>query len=198
MSWGGVPVIAEGAHAKGEDGVRAAKRLLESTTHIRLPFVVYDDPAQTTLTRLDGEHKRFDLAGHFLRDKPHPVSVEVKKYDVRGGGQPEEYTQFLANAYSITACESLQAGGDRRREFIWLTWHPFSQTKWAELTSAGEIKAAVDKYPEVRAGQPFDADMCAAVADRLWLLIMSEKQDQLTLTAHELYRVFTVLDRKGA
>lgn len=189
-------VVAEGAHAKGQEGAALAKRYLESTTFIRLPFSVYDDPAQTTLVRLDGAKKRYDLAGNFMADKPHPLSVEVKNYDVVGD-QAAEYTAYLANAYSITAHEIAEKGADPRRHFIWITWHPFSQTKWPKLTSRDEIRDAVDTHPQVLGGNAFDEDLAMTVAERLWLLVLSSKQEQLMLTSAELLKVHQVLDRKG-
>lgn len=189
-------VVAEGAHKKGEEGALLAKRYLESTTHIRLPFSVYDDPAQTTLTRLDGEVKRYDLAGHFLVDKPHPLVVEVKNYDTVGA-QAAAYTEYLANAYSITAHEIAEKHDDPRREFMWVTWHPFSQTKWAELTSVEEIAKALTEHSDALGGTALDESLAAIVSSRLWLVVLSKKQDRLLLTRQELYQVYTVLDRKG-
>jgi len=71
-------MVAEAEHRKGEEGALLAKRFLESTTYINITFSVYDDPAQTTLIRLDGKHKRYDLTGVFLGDNRRPLFVEVK------------------------------------------------------------------------------------------------------------------------
>lgn len=191
-------VAAEGAHVKGERGVMLAKRLLESTTHIRLPFSAYDETLLTTLVRLDKNTKRFDLVGYFLREKPHQLAVEVKHQD-HVSHQGADYTEFLANAYSITAYEREQLGGDPQREFMYVTWHPFSLNKWPRLTSAAEVEqAVVHAHPEALGGQLFDRELAAAVASRLWLLVLSEKQTELVLTPEELHQVFTVVKRKGA
>jgi len=188
-------VVAEGAHAKGLEGVRLAKRYLESTTYIRLPFSVYEDSVQTTLVRLDGGKKIYDMAGHLLGDKPHPLAVEVKNYDAVGN-QAAEYTEYLANAYSITAHE-INERGDLRREFMWVTWHPFSQSKWGKLTSGAEIKAAIEEHPEALGDSAFDTELAARVASRLWLVVLSRRHEQLMLTSKELLQVFQVLERKG-
>ncbi|MFF5182264.1 hypothetical protein ACFY30_00535 [Streptomyces sp. NPDC000345] len=187
-------MVAETSHKEGERGVLLAKQWLESTTHIELPFSVYEVPEQTSLVRLDGAIKRYDLSGHFLATK-RPLFVEVKKYSVVGR-QPEEYTEYLANAYSITA-RDIRDGIDRRREFMWVTWHPFSQGKWVHLTSKQEIRDALKTHPEVLDGADVNSEIVDRVSERLWLLVLNPCQEKLFLTREELYKVEQALNRKG-
>lgn len=195
---------AESVQKDGMDGVDLAKRWLESTTWIELPFNVYDNAPVCTLRLLNGTVKRFDLFGYIHNKPATPLFVEVKDYDTAGGKQGAEYWEFLANAYSITA-QDLVDGLDARREFMWITRHPFNQTDWAELTSADRIKQALEKHPEVlRKSQDPDAeshdvdvDLLATVSNRLWLLVLHKRQESLMLTPQELSIVEAQLNRKG-
>lgn len=197
--------VAESVQKDGMNGVELAKRWLESTTWIELPFNVYDNAAVCTLRRLDGKVKRFDLFGSIHTDPATPLYVEVKDYDSAGGKQGSEYWEFLANAYSVTA-QDLADGLDARREFMWITRHPFNQTDWVALTSADRIKEALEKHhPEVlvpAGGDDGDkheisANLLGKVSSRLWLLVLHKKQEALMLTPQELSVVEAQLNRKG-
>lgn len=178
------------------DGVDLAQRWLESTTWIELPFNVYDNSAVCTLTKLDNSVKRYDLFGSIFTKPNKPVYVEVKNYDSSGGKQPAEYVEFLANAYSITA-KDLESGQDGRREFMWVTTHPFSLTGWATLTSPSAIKDALGKHPDVLDGKNIDVDLLDLVSDRLWLLVLHRRQEELMLTREELSLIEAQINRKG-
>jgi hypothetical protein len=54
---------AESVQQKGIDGADLAKRWLESTTWIELPFDAYHNASICTLWRLDAEKKVYDLFG---------------------------------------------------------------------------------------------------------------------------------------
>lgn len=178
------------------DGVDLAKRWLESTTWVELPFDAYNNGPVCTLQRLDGKKKRFDLFGYIHTNPPTLLYVEVKDYDTPGGKQGADYWAFLANAYSITA-RDCKDGEDARREFMWITRHPFNSTDWAKLTSAERIKSALEGHdPDALGGEKINADLLAAVSDRLWLLVLHKRQEALMLTAEELSLVESKLNRK--
>lgn len=183
-------------HAKGMEGVDLARQILESTTWIELSFTAADNEPVCTLERLDGIDKAFDAMGAIFREKKTLLYVECKNYDVVGN-QAADYTEFLANAYSITARDIQIKGLDARREFMWFTTHPFSQTKWSRLAAASEIRAALEVHPEVLDGGSVDDDILATVADRIWLLIVNHKQAELTLSSIELNSIEGILNRKG-
>lgn len=176
-------------------GVKNAQQYLESTTFITLPWNVYEDMNQTTFIRLDKKPKRYDLAGHFLGARRRPLAVENKAYTTVGS-QPEDYTEYLANAYSITAREC-EDGVDTEREFMWLTTHPFSQSKWPHLRTPGEIAAALQKHPEALAGREPDNELLSKVASRLWLIPVHDRHRELVLERRELFKIHEVLERKG-
>ncbi len=104
--------------------------------------------------------------------------AEVKKYSVVGD-QAAEYDEYLAKCYR--AFEVLPARCDH---FFWVTWHPFSQSKWPQLCQESEVRSAVMKHRERCLGSideeaaqaKVDSRRCAEVARRLWLVVLSEKQ----------------------
>lgn len=187
--------MAEAQHVSGEEGVLAAKHFLECTTYVNITFTVYDDEMQTTLTGLGKTRKVFDLTGFFLGDVRRPLVVEVKNYSVVGG-QGAEYTEFLSIAYSVTA-DAVRNDLDRKTEFMWATWHPFSQTKWSKLTTEEEIVAALEVHPEKLGDSVVDLSIVRQVAERLWLVPMHRRQDELLMTRDELLSVYKTLGRKG-
>ena len=186
---------AETNHVIGHEGARLAKRYLESTTHMNLPTTVYDNEGLCALERLDGKVKRYDLMGHFRSGAHRPLAVESKK--VTGAGtQAGEYTEFLANAYSITARRVNVMGADDHREFMWVTWHPFALTRWSRLRDRQAIRQALKKHPEVLAGYPVDDAIVELLADRLWLVPLHDRIEELLLERDELYKVLSQLDRR--
>jgi hypothetical protein len=187
-------MVAEATQMKGLEGALAVKRWLESTTHLELPFNAYEDEAQCTLMRLDGDRKCYDLSGFFLTGARRPVVVESKNYS-GVGNQSGDYIEYLANAYSTAVCD-LKSIGDTRRQYFWVTTHPFSQTKWPQLTSHHELRQALLAHPSVLNGESIDEELLRMVASRLWLFVMPERYDALSLTRDELQLVFTVLRRK--
>lgn len=187
-------MVAEAAQFKGLEGALAVKRWLESTTFIELPFNAYENEAQCTLVRLDGQVKRYDLCGYFLGENRNPIAVESKAY-ATVGHQASAYTEYLANAYSVTV-HDLSTVGDLRREYFWVTSHPFSQSKWPKLTASEEIREALKTHPEVLDGRGIEEDLVRTVASRLWLLVRHERQEEITMSRNELQHVFTVLQRK--
>jgi hypothetical protein len=187
--------MAEGIQRDGEIGLDFTKRWLESTTWIELPFDVYANETVCTMERLDGKVKRYDAFGTIHTAPPTPLLVENKAYNSAGGKQAKDYWEFLANAYSITA-KKLQAGRDSRFEFMWVTTHPFEQTDWNELTSPARVLEALEKDPEACGSAP-DTNLVSMVAERLWLLVLHDKQSNLMLSPSELSDVEAKLNRKG-
>ncbi|MCB8914009.1 hypothetical protein KUG88_28320 [Rhodococcus rhodochrous] len=185
----------ERMHKKGAEGVDLARLILESTTWIELPFDAADNETVCTLERLDGEDKAYDAMGFILREPKVPLYVESKNYDVTGN-QGADFSEFLANAYSITARDLIRKKVDGRREFMWFTTHPFSLNRWSDLVSPGEIKRALANHPEVLDGEGINLDVLSIVSDRLWLINVHHKQSELTLSAEELNRIEALLNRK--
>lgn len=106
--------------------------------------------------------------------------AEVKNYAVVGD-QPGEYEEYLAKCYR--AYSLMPARCDH---FMWLTWHPFSQSKWPQLCSVESVTAAVTKFQARCGGENPDSELCKQVADRLWLIVLSSKQEGLTIESEDL------------
>lgn len=194
---------AESAQEEGRNGVLLTKRWLESTTHIEMPFDVYDFISETTVTCLNGAIKSFDLKGKIHKSKS-VLYVENKSY-TQVGDQPSEFMEFLAVAYSATAFETARVQ-DPGWQFMWVTTFPFSQKKWAKLTKRSEIKAALEAdsvasaaegEPGLLNGQVIDDEILDKMPARLWLLVLNKRQKELTLTESELSKVEAILKRKG-
>jgi hypothetical protein len=81
---------------------------------------------------------------------------------------------------------------------MWLTTHPFSQTKWPKLRTTSEIAEALKKHPEALAGRDVDNDLLAKVSSRLWLIPVHDRHRELVLERKDLYMIHQVLDRKGS
>jgi hypothetical protein len=194
---------AESVQQKGIDGADLAKRWLESTTWIDLPFDAYHNGPICTLTRLDGKRKTYDLFGSIHTSPITPLYIESKGFDSVGGKQGKEFWEFLANAYSITA-KDIKDGEDARREFWWITRVPFNQTDWPTLTTGDRIKKALDEHhpealllPDGQGAEEIDVDVLATVAARVELFVVNRRQEDFMLTPLELALVESTLNRKG-
>ncbi|MGQ0631618.1 MAG: hypothetical protein ACT4P1_11280 [Sporichthyaceae bacterium] len=191
-------MVAEASQEKGRVGVYEVKAWLEATTYFAISWDVYEFTEQCTRKRLDGQLKRYDLAGRLIGPRQVPVFVEAKAYDVVGS-QGKDFKEFLVNAYSTTAHEIEEKGGDPGTEFLWVTTHPFSQGEWPKLTSRqyleASIKEALKANVDCLAGKPLDPDLVIAVAQRLWLLVRHERQNEVSLTKDELFKIYSQLGR---
>lgn len=73
---------------------------------------------------------------------------------------------------------------------MWITWHPFHQTNWSRLCSPAFVFDCVLKFRADTVGENdweaakklISLDVCEEVADRLWLIVLSDKQETLTLS----------------
>jgi hypothetical protein len=76
---------------------------------------------------------------------------------------------------------------------MWIYWAPFSAGRWSELCTGGFVQAAAERLADKTLGPSGpsgaatpDRATCEKVAERLWLMVLSEKQERLTLTARHL------------
>ncbi|WP_343973320.1 hypothetical protein [Kribbella koreensis] len=189
-------MAAEETQMLGLKGVYEIKQWLESTTHIRLPFNVYENQAACTVNCLNSEVKRFDIYGHLLRKSPVPLVVEAKRYTTPGH-QGTEFRKFLAIAYSSIVKSIKDNGADDRREFMWVTFHPFSQGDWPDLLSKAYLREALKVHSGYLAGEEIDEELIDGMPDRLWVLVYHSKQKSLLLTREELLLAHSVLKREG-
>ena len=187
---------AEEVQELGRAGVATVKRWLEATTFIELNWNVYEDTGMCIVQCLGSKNKKFDLAGAFIGDKRNPVVVESKKYN-SPGSQHKYFKEFLAIAYSATVSEIEQKKYDIAREFIWVTFHPFILKDWTILLTEGKIKEALAENSGYLDGREIDPNVLRSVSERIWVLVMHEKQEGISLTHEELMDVLATLKRKA-
>lgn len=184
----------EAVQETGREGVLEAKRWLESTTRVQLPFNAYEMTSQCSLPLLGDAVKCYDLRGYFF-DDGRPLLVEVKKYS-SAGDQGPLFKRFLAEAYSTTA-KHWQQVGDPKFEFMWVTWHPFSQTDWSTILTPGYMTTALAANDDVLDKQAVNRTVLDAVSQRTWVLVLHDKQRELRPADNEIAKILTHLGRLG-
>jgi len=183
-------VSGEQAHAKGADGARRAKRWLEATTRANVPWVNPDPVAVPKLTFpwVDGsEPFSFDLGGTLIGGEVanQEFLAESKCYD-NAYNQGSMYNEYLAKCYVARKLRP-----ERCDNFMWITWSAFATTTWAELLSVDRVRKSVLKehkralgVEEADASAVIDEALCKDVAARLWIIVLSERQEKhLVLSA---------------
>lgn len=166
-------------HVTGRDGVDRAKLWLEKTGRVDVNFTSYDVEGAQFLSFNDihDEEFSFDIAGvlHIASGKTQ-FFAEVK--NVTGEAkQGVQYRKYLAKCYRT--CKST----GKRFHFVWLTWHPFSLGSWSKLCTAEEVISAVNLHKEQYVGdEDIDEDLCREISDRLWLIVLGEKQESLSMS----------------
>ena len=188
----------EAIHAIGVDGADRAKRWLEGTTRVLHVWVNPEDANKLTFSWATGGQFSFDLGGTLQGGELNNKNfyAEVKRY-ASAGNQGTEYRNYLAKCYL-----ALQQRPEMCDHFMWITWAPFSIKKWPTLMSANYIAESVT-LPLLRArtlgdeGAVPDLAHCGAVADRLWLIVLSDKQEILRLTEAERGEIFKLRMQTG-
>ncbi|MEU0717773.1 hypothetical protein ABZ498_11390 [Streptomyces lavendulocolor] len=182
----------EKLHAKGEEGARRARYWLDSTTRANARWVNPHPVAVPKLTFqwADGSNFSYDLGGHLLGGEfeGQEFLVESKFYDSIGH-QGAMYVEYLAKCY-----RAFDTRPDRCDNFMWITWHPSSLKKWARLCTEPEVRAAVIKHRQKalgvntpqQAAEAIDDEICKAVTDRLWLILLNRRQEELVISKKHL------------
>lgn len=201
-----MPQTGEQSGEKGRRGVYRAKTWLERSTRVEYCWTAYDSiPCVDLLTFCwpgTGGKGSFDIGGIFRGEELEKKSflVEVKDYGPKSDQYPE-FKTFLALCY--VAYTSKPEYCDH---LIWMTWRPFGCDRWDNLTTINEVVAAVVHCRERVFGSgvtPEDAKAqinmvaAAAVAERLWLIILSEGNESLTITKDH-YAEIVKLATQGA
>lgn len=182
-------IQGEAAQAKGADGARRAKRWLEATTRVNAQWVNPDPPAIPKLTfdwPHGGQSFSFDLGGLLKYGEldGQMFFAESKNYTAPND-LSRHYSVFLAQCY--VAYTALPHHCDH---FMWIAWSPHNINHWPKLTTADYVRDHVIKnrtrifgdIDEDEARRQLDPDVVSEVADRLWLIILSEKQETLVIS----------------
>ncbi|QDP80475.1 hypothetical protein FOH10_18920 [Nocardia otitidiscaviarum] len=121
----------------------------------------------------------FDLGGLLRGGEVHNQEffAEVKNYK-DASDQPAHYRDFLAKCFRAYSMRP-----ERCDHFMWITWSPFNATEWSKLDSADKVKLCVRERwqfnfasEQEAAGSTLDSRMIKEVAERIWVLVLSDKQ----------------------
>ncbi len=88
-------------------------------------------------------------------------------------------------AYANTAHIINTMSGDAEREFLWVTYHPFSQTRWNELLTVSHLRECIEQYAALLNGAKINDDLLATVAQRIGVMVVGQRQVDLRLTKDE-------------
>uniref|UniRef100_UPI0031DEF4F1 hypothetical protein n=1 Tax=Streptomyces hawaiiensis TaxID=67305 RepID=UPI0031DEF4F1 len=180
----------EELHEVGADGARRAKEWLEATTRVKASWTNTDPKWSRRMTFKwpNGKRTTFSLdlggllcGGEFDNDI---FMAECKKYS-RPGDQGTHYLSYLAKCYVILSQQPQAA-----EHFMWITWCPFNANDWNKLLTEEWIIRALEKHATDIFGEVtpqelstvIDRDIVAEVANRLWMIVLSEKQETLVIT----------------
>ena len=188
----------EQLHQMGADGAQRAKTWLDSTTRTRSSWTNEDPVAASRLT-FNWPHGKqtefsFDVGGILFGEEfdNHLFVAEVKNYSTDSQGK--HFDDFLAKAYCVLKNHSQVAD-----QFMFLTWHPFRVTSWTRLTEADTVVAACLSNSERLLGEAdagkaqalLDDDVIDELCGRLWLIVLSEKQEELLISPRDRALIVT-------
>jgi hypothetical protein len=201
-----MPELGEQTQEKGRRGVHRAKVWLERSTRVEYSYTAYDSIPSIDLLKFTcpgtGRSAGFDIGGVFrgeeLKDKA--FLAEVKDYGPNSNQYPE-FKRFLGLCYIAYTIKPNYCG-----RLIWITWRPFECNRWERLRNVDEVAEAVisDRerifgahVTEEEARERIDMVAAAAVAERLWLIVLSEAAETLVIT-HDHYSEVVKLITKEA
>ncbi len=183
--------VGEQAQRTGEDGARRARRWLEATTRVGQSWTNEDAVVAGRLSfdwPHGGQPFSFDIGG-VLKGEPyqhHLFVAGVKKYK-EASDQGTHYNDWVAKCYVVRKVNPAIA-----EHFMWITWTPFRITEWQNLMTAETVvkgllteknrKRVFDTDDVDEARKLIDLGLAAEIAQRLWLIVLSEKQEKLVIT----------------
>lgn len=200
-------MAGEDAHDLGEMGLQRAKQWLELSTRVDKCWTRHDRPSGELLefrwphASSDGSVARFsfDLGGTFRGGDLDNQSfvAEVKAYK-KESDLPTHFRDFLAKCYV-----ALDSHPGRCDHFLWVSWAPFQAQRWDEHATAESVKKSVLHVSnrmralglnnEAEAAAKLSSDLLVGVADRVWLVTLSEKQEKLVLSAGHYVEVVKMI-----
>ncbi|MFF8700957.1 hypothetical protein ACF067_18050 [Streptomyces albidoflavus] len=125
--------------------------------------------------------------------------AEVKNYR-HSSDQGVQFDEFVAKCY--VARDGGYLLGDH---FMWITWAPFRAQSWSLLNSPNQVVESVLRYSgrvfgtvdRMAAEAQMDMSVAEEVAERLWLIVLSDKQETLVPLKDWEAIVAAELIRKG-
>lgn len=181
-------MAGEDSQLTGQLGLHNAKRWLDKSTRVAKAWS-HEDLGLKELLEFTWPHDNafsFDLGGQFRGEKLEGqyFLAEIKNYK-NESDLPEHYRSFLAKCY-VAFTKKPQLCD----HFLWISWSPFQARKWDHHTTAAMVKDSVlrekrrifDTEDEGQALSLLDVAAVSAVADRVWLITLCDKQLQLVLS----------------
>ena len=181
-------------HQQGADGMRRAKRWLDSTTRIESSWTNED---QVTASRLEfpwpygGQPFSFDVGGILSGGEfeKNFFVCESKKY-TSASDQGSHYDDWVAKCYVTRRDHSRLAD-----QFMWITWHPFRVTDWNKLVTPDTVidslllprnsKRVFDTEDRSATEDMINRPLVDDVASRLWIIVLSDKQEKLVISTED-------------
>jgi hypothetical protein len=190
--------MAEEQQELGRVGAQRVKRLLEGTLRFKLPYNAYQHKERVFLDMLTGHTETYDLNGDVLDEDGHEVTrIYIESKNVEGAGsQGVEFKRFLAQAYSATTAQ-LEKGTDPKWEFMWATTCPWKGDGFRKVAAWEEVRDAAiwdrdrdletpvggRKVPRaVPEGHAVDDEIARTVAARLWVWVIADRHEEMTLS----------------
>ncbi len=182
-----MPVSGEQLHELGREGARRAKEWLEATTRVNAHWV---NPQAYAVPKLsfpwaDATARKFsfDLGGVLLGGELRSqMFLAESKFYKNAADQGSLYLEYLAKCY-----RALVVSPERCDNFMWITWAPFSIGDWSTLCAALHVEKAITRHAEKVFGNQerdpaLESKSCEEVARRLWLIVLSERQESLVVS----------------
>ena len=182
------PLMPEVEQETGRVGAKRIQRLLEATLRFKLPYDAYAHRERVMLKMLTGRVETYDLKGDYVGEDGRAVtSIYVESKNVAGAGsQSSEFRRFLAQAYSATKQVMVDMRVDPKYEFMWATTCPWKGDGFRDVASLVSLRSAVvaevggEVIPE---GHGIDEEVLAAVKERLWVWVVSDRQEHMLISA---------------
>lgn len=201
-------MAGEDAQDKGRQGLDDARRWLDLSTRVSETWA-YDEHPMAELVHFDwpytfGQERTFsfDLGGKFRGDHLHNQSflAEIKNYK-NESDLPTHFRNFLAKCYV-----ALDSKPRRCDNFLWISWSPFQARSWDKHATTDNVRQAVLSEAnrkrvlgvdnEAEAAAKLDIELTAKVANRVWLITLSDRQITLVPTEEHYYKMSEMLSRE--
>lgn len=201
-------MAGEDAQDTGREGLQRAKHWLDLSTRVSC-FWAYDDPILAEMVHFEwpcgsGQSKpfSFDFGGSFRGDSLDGQSflAEVKRYR-KEGDLPTLFLDFLAKCYV-----ALGAKPKRCDNFLWISWSPFQAQRWDRHTTPDNVRRSLLQKvntkrvfgvdTEAEAAAKLDVQRMAHVANRIWLITLSDRQEMLVPTEDHYYQMAETFARE--
>lgn len=193
---------------RGREGVEAVRIWLNLSTrvdrswacddHILGDMVHFEWPYATG----QGKPFSFDLGGEF-RGEPldrQSFLAEVKNYRYEMD-LPELYRDFLAKCYVALANKPGLCD-----HFLWISWSPFQAQRWHKHATTDNVRKSIlhnanrkrvlGVDDEADAVAKLDPELLTNVANRVWLVTLSDQQVMLVPTEAHYYRMAEMFSRE--